>query len=30
MLAHGNNNEEQPVYTLLTHAQRLINKTVNE
>ena len=29
MLAHGNNNEKQPVYTLLKHTQRLINKKVN-
>ena len=30
MLTHGNNNEKRPVYTLLNHAQRLMNKKVNE
>ena len=30
LLTPGNNNEKQPVYTLLIHTQRLLNKKVNE
>ena len=30
LLTHGKNNEKQPVYTLLNHTHRLMNKKVNE
>ena len=30
MPTRGNNNEKRPLYTLLNHTQRLINKKIDE